>query len=141
MHTLPSVENTRTPALTPVETELDGGDADARHLELETARSHDLVGPYGAFVATMAPEAPLVVAPPPAERSDVTAAGIVERTIDVLAVLPISVWSRVALYSFLTMLFGNLLRCGGLSASANLTFAFFVVLGLAGVGASAQRSP
>jgi len=120
------------------------------HLELESARAHDLVGPYGAFVATMAPAElapPTWGTPPyaqspwrsPAPRSASGAAA--SRGLEALAALPVGLWKRLALYGFLFFLFGNLLRCGGLSTSTNIACALVVVLGLAGVVACAQRNP
>jgi len=120
------------------------------HLELETTRSHELVGPYGAFVATMAPEELTrrafetpAYAPgqwrAPAPRS---AAGAgVERVLEALAMLPVGLWKRLALYGFLFFLFGNLLRCGGLAMMTNVACALLVVFGLVGVVACAQRNP
>ena len=121
------------------------------HLELESARAHDLVGPYGAFVATMAP------APPSPTYWDAprgggagwssTAPGPTTTTVgtapllDTLAVLPVGLWKRLALYGSLFGLFGNLLRCGGLSTSTNVACAVIVVLGVAGILACAQRNP
>ena len=119
-------------------------------LELEPARAHNVVGPYGAFVATMAP-AEMVPQPwrmqhqpqsqwrSPAPR---TLSPSVERVMESLAVLPMGVWKRVALYSFLFMLFGNLLRCRGLASSTNFGCVLLLVLGLAGmVAVSVQRNP
>ena len=117
------------------------------HLELESARAHDVVGPYGAFVATMAPadqaSSPWGAPPyshttsrPPAPR-----AGVTSRALDSLAAVPVGIWKRFALYGSLFFVFGNLLRCGGLSTFTNVSCALVVVLGLAGVVASAQRSP
>lgn len=116
------------------------------HLELEPARAHDVVGPYGAFVATMAPDA----APPPwgapsygptGWRSPAPSAqevGAPARALDSLAVVPVAVWKRVALYGFLFVVFGNLLRCGGLSTFTNVSCALVVAVGLAGVVACAR---
>lgn len=120
------------------------------HLELEPARSHELVGPYGAFVATMAPAelssqawrtpsyAPSAWRTP-APRTALGAA--VDRVLEAFAALPMAVWKRLALYSFLFLLFGNLLRCGGLSTMTNVACALLVMFGLVGVVACAQRNP
>lgn len=115
--------------------------------ELEPPRAHDLVGPYGAFTATMAPDSlvtPLVTTPPAASSSSAygpPSQTLVARLLDELAMLPLGVWKRVALYSFLVLVFGNLLRCGGLSSTANVIFAGFTALGVAGVIACVQRNP
>ena len=116
--------------------------------ELETARSHDVVGPYGAFVATMAPPSMAVDAwrpppyaqsawPPPRSRAE----SILDRVFDALATFPTGVWKRVFLYSFLFMVFGNLLRCRGLSLTSNVACIFLIVLGAMGLAACSQRSP
>jgi hypothetical protein len=120
------------------------------HLELEAARAHEIVGPYGAYVGTMAPTelAPptsaMPLSPygwhPPAPRSSLRVA--VDSVLDALAAFPLAVWKRVALYSFLFMLFGNLLRCRGLSTLTNVSCGLLVVIGLLGVVACcSQRSP
>jgi hypothetical protein len=117
-------------------------------LELEPARAHDLVGPYGALVATMAP--PQMAPRPWAAEQHARAAwrspaprwahqDKLDRITDALAVIPMGVWKRVALYSFLFLVFGNLLRCSGLSSMTNISCALLVLIGLAGVGACAQR--
>lgn len=113
-------------------------------LELADAgRSHVIVGPYGALVATMATPAepqpylympgPGSLTPPPSTRLD--------RAADLLALLPLAVWKRVALYSFLFGVLGNLLRCRGLAFSTNVACVALLVLGVAGCLASAQRNP
>ncbi len=114
-------------------------------LELEPARAHEVVGPYGAFVATMASAEP-APAPwgtpsyshpgwrPPASRAPTAPA----RALDSLAVVPVAVWKRVALYGFLFVVFGNLLRCGGLSTFTNVSCVLVVALGLAGMIACAR---
>lgn len=119
-------------------------------LELESARAHDVVGPYGAFVATMAPADQ---APPPwgapayshtGWRPPVPSArstGASSRALDSLAVVPVGVWKRFALYGALFFVFGNLLRCGGLSTFTNVSCALVVAVGLAGIVACAQRNP
>lgn len=110
------------------------------HLELETTRSHALVGPYGAFVATMAPEQPSwghEAATQSWPSRPVTRA---DRVMGALAEISIEVWKRLSLYSFLFMLFGNTLRCRGLSAGTNVACALLVLVGLAGVVAC-QRKP
>ena len=120
------------------------------HLELESARAHDVVGPYGAFVATMAPadQAPLTWGSPPYSHTGSRPAapcepstGATSRALDSLAVVPVGVWKRIALYGFLFFVFGNLLRCGGLSTFTNVSCALVVALGLVGVVVSAQRNP
>lgn len=120
------------------------------HLELESSRAHDVVGPYGAFVATMAPadHAPLPWGAPPYSPTEwrsptpsEPSTGRTSRALDSLAVVPLGIWKRVALYGFLFFVFGNLLRCGGLSTFTNVSCALVVALGLAGVVASAQRNP
>ena len=110
------------------------------HLELEPARAHEVVGPYGAFVATMASADPATApwgAPsyshtgwrPPAPSAPTAPV----RALDSLAVVPVAVWKRVALYGSLFVVFGNLLRCGGLSTFTNVSCLLVVALGLAGV--------
>ena len=120
------------------------------HLELEPTRSHELVGPYGAFVATMAPpelaaqawRTPSYVPSTWRTPSPSSAIGVaVERVLEAFAALPMAVWKRLALYSFLFLLFGNLLRCGGLSTMTNVACALLVVLGLVAFVACAQRNP
>ena len=120
------------------------------HLELESARAHDVVGPYGAFVATMAPadQAPLTWGSPPYSHSasrppapSEPSTGATSRALDSLAVVPVGVWKRFALYGFFFFVFGNLLRCGGLSTFTNVSCALVVALGLVGVVVSAQRNP
>ena len=59
--------------------------------------------------------------------------------LDTLAVVPMAVWKRVAGYTLLAMFIGNVLRCRGLSTSANLVLAALVVLGIVGCIASAQK--
>ena len=121
------------------------------HLELETTRAHELVGPYGAFVATMAPAE---LAPPQwgtvrygepngssEWRAPAPRIAWVERAHDALSEMPAGVWHRLALYGFLFFIFGNLLRCGGLSTFTNVSCALVTLLGLAGTVACAYRSP
>jgi hypothetical protein len=121
------------------------------HLELETTRAHDLVGPYGAFVATMAPTElsprPWGTVPygQPYVQSEWRAPAPqhawAERALDALTEVPAGVWHRFALYGFLFFLFGNLLRCGGLSTFTNVSCALVTLLGLAGTVACAYRNP
>lgn len=121
------------------------------HLELESARAHDVVGPYGAFVATMAPaadQAPLTWGSPPYSHAgsrppapSEPSTGATSSALDSLAVVPVGIWKRFALYGFLFFVFGNLLRCGGLSTFTNVSCTLVVALGLVGVVVSAQRSP
>lgn len=120
------------------------------HLELATSRAHDLVGPYGAFVATMAPEHlaqqawgahPFAPNAQSEWRAPAPTSAATARVLDTLAVLPVGVWKRVALYAFLFFVFGNLLRCGGLATFTNVACAILIVLGLAGLVACAQRNP
>lgn len=132
------------------ELSIDVSEIEPVHLELEAARSHELVGPYGAFVATMAPaeltaqawRAPSYAPSAwrtPAPRSAI--GGAVERVFDAFAALPMAIWKRLALYGFLFLLVGNLLRCGGLSTMTNVACALLVMFGLVGVVACAQRNP
>jgi hypothetical protein len=114
------------------------------HFELEVTRSREIVGPYGAYLATMAPPHPDFRAQLPAWRPAMTplrASTPLADALDVLALLPVAVWKRVALYSFLFMPFGNGLTCGGMSASSNVLCAALVALGVAGLYACAQRNP
>lgn len=113
------------------------------HLELESSRAHDVVGPYGAFVATMAPALPPAMeAPPPYAHTEWRAPTPPSgRALDVLADVPVAIWKRLALYGSLFFVFGNLLRCGGLSTLTNVTCALVVLFGLAGLVACAQRNP
>ena len=113
-------------------------------LELADAgRSHTIVGPYGALVATMASPAdaqPYLYTPGPgslAPRSPTRLA----RTADLFALLPLAVWKRVALYGFLFIVLGNLLRCGGLSFATNVACVVLAVLGVVGCVVTAQRNP
>lgn len=132
------------------ELSIDLSQIEPMHLELEPTRSHEFVGPYGAFVATMAPEElsrrayeTPAYAPQawraPAPRSAAGAA--VDRFLEAVAMLPVGLWKRLALYGFLFFLFGNLLRCGGLAWTTNVACALLVVFGLVGVVACAQRNP
>lgn len=114
-------------------------------LELaDGGRSHVIEGPYGALLATMATPSmeprPAAYRPGPASLAPVAATPF-ERAGDVLASVSIEVWKRVALYSFLFMLFGNLLRCRGLALGTNAACVLLLVLGIAGCIASAQRNP
>jgi hypothetical protein len=133
---------------------IDVSDIAPVHLELEATRAHDLVGPYGAFVATMAPAEQAQpwgtvrygqpYSPPYARtewRSAAPTSAWAARALDALGGLPAGAWHRLALYGFLFFLFGNLLRCGGLSAFTNVSCVLVTLLGLAGTVASAHRSP
>jgi hypothetical protein len=135
------------------EVSIDVSDIAPVHLELETSRSHDLVGPYGAFVATMAPPhlaSQAWRAPPYAVAGSTwreysapkTRAGAAaERVIDAFAALPFGLWSRVAFYAFLFFFLGNVFRCGGLTLMTDVACSLLVVLGLVGMVACAQRNP
>lgn len=135
------------------EVSIDISDIAPMHLELETSRSHDLVGPYGAFVATMAPPGLASQAWRPSHGAGVgqtwreysaptTRAGaIAERLVDAFAALPFGLWSRVSLYAFLFFFLGNVFRCGGLALLTDVACAILVLLGVVGMVACAQRNP
>jgi hypothetical protein len=111
--------------------------------ELETTPSREIVGPYGAYLATMAVPQPDFASGPAAWRQamPVRSTTPLEHMLDALVLLPAAAWKRVALYSFLFLLFGNGLTCRGLSMCANMTCVALVVLGIAGLYACGQRNP
>lgn len=118
-------------------------------LELgEPPRCHDIEGPYGALVATMAPlEAPppsvaafdASVRVSPTSLAPTMASSWGGRVGDVLAVLPPAVWKRVALYTALFVVLGNTVRAGGFAMSTNAAALALVVVAVIGTRASSAR--
>jgi hypothetical protein len=81
--------------------------------------------------ATLPPAAPIVPA-----SSSIGAA-----VADGMTSIPFAFWKRVPAYAFLALVLGNGCRCRGLSTMTNVSLAVLVVVGLAGVVLSLQRSP
>jgi len=84
--------------------------------------------------ATLPPPAAPVV-PPPVSSS------IGAAVADGMTSIPFAFWKRVPAYAFLALVLGNGCRCRGLSMTTNVSLVLLVVVGLAGVVLSLQRSP
>lgn len=102
-------------------------------IEHERPRAHDIVGPYGALVATMAADPSTAVRVVEAPR------GIRERVESAVSVVPSGVWNRMSVYSCLALLLGNLFLARGLSAGTNVAGALLALIGF--VGASRRHVP
>lgn len=111
---------------------------------LDEGRCHVIEGPYGALVATMAEPSMAPQARSPSASSlslYSTPVTRLDRARELLELLPVGVWKRLALYTFLFLVFGNLVRSRGLALSTNLAGVTVVVISLVALLSVTQRNP